>query len=255
MGKSTLDGTKTSREWAQANPKVVVFPIGAFEQHSTHLPLAADDIEADYFGRFLALELGAALLPTLNFGTSLEHSGFRGTVSLRPETLMQIVRDIADEVECQGFHTMIIVNGHGGNFALTPVVRDINRRDRRLKILLVDFWRFADEELLESHSRGILDLHSSEFETSLFLALHPELVRTDRPDMRPRVRGFQQPDLTTFGVSYFAPKGALGRPSCASATKGQKIIASIKRNMLRHVRQRLAWLQKNRHYSGKGQTR
>ena len=143
---SLLDGTRTSPEWRKARPKLCVLPVGSFEQHSTHLPLATDNIQVEYFARFIARELGAALLPTLPYGTSLEHSGFPGTFTLRPETLMQIVRDIADAVERQGFTTMILLNGHGGNFALVPVVRDINRSDRKLKILLMTWYDFKDEE-------------------------------------------------------------------------------------------------------------
>jgi len=251
-GKELLDGSLPSSEWARRAPKLCVFPVGTFEQHSRHLPLLADDIEAQYFGEFLARELGAALLPVLNYGTSLEQTGFRGTVSLRPETLMQIVRDVADEVERQGFETMILLNSHGGNYSLGPVVRDINRRDRSLKILLVDWFAFADRSFLDAAKMGRGDLHAGEFETSLIMVLRPELVRPDGPDMVPAVQGFVQPDLNTFGVGYVAPEGAYGLPSLASREKGERLVASIKTNMLRHVRERLAWLAQRRGYTGKG---
>ena len=182
--KKLLDGTCTSPAWAQAAPKVCVFPVGAFEQHSRHLPLASDDIGAQYFGEFVARELGAALLPTLNYGTSLEQTGFKGTVTLRPETLMQDVRDVAAEVEEQGFAVMIILNGHGGNHVLAPVARDINRRNGKLKILVVNHYEFADWQVLDGPKQGKTDLHSGEFETSLLLAIVPELVGKERPDSR-----------------------------------------------------------------------
>ena len=250
-GGKVLDGTCTSRQWEEADPKVCVFPVGAFEQHSCHLPLAADDIEADYFGRFVAEELGAALLPTLNYGTSLEHSGFKGTISLKPETLMQIVRDVVAEVEGQGFETMIIVNGHGGNFALIPVVRDINRQDRKLKIILANGYGLVDEGILECRDQGRPDIHAGEYETSLMLALRPDLVGPERLDLEPAVEGFRQPDLSTFGVGYVAPAGAFGYPSMASREKGERILASLKRNLIALIRQRLAWLEQKRNYSGK----
>ena len=249
--RELLDGTCPSPEWRKRNPSICVFPIGAFEQHSQHLPLASDNIAAQYFGEFVAHELDAALLPCQNIATSLEHTGFKGTITLRPETLMQIVRDVADEVESQGFTTMIVLNGHGGNLALTPVIRDINRRNRKLKILLVEPWKFRDDGILESDATGKMDLHSSECETSLMLALHPELVREERADMKTPVKGFVQPDLTSFGVGFFAPGGACGLPSMASREKREKIVASIKRNMMPHIRRRLGWLKKNRVYSGK----
>lgn len=248
-----LDGECTSREWQQRAGDVCVLPIGAFEQHSVHLPLAADNIEAEYFGAFVARELGAALLPVLAYGTSLEHTGFRGTITLRPETLMRIVRDVAEECEAQGFRTMVLLNCHGGNFCLTPAVRDINRRDRPLKVLKVDFWTFVDEALLDAPRQGLTDIHAGEFETSLLLALRPDLVKDERPDLAPSVERFQQADLTTFGVGYFSDSGAMGPSSLASEEKGRRIVASIERNMMPWIRQRLEWLERNRTYSGKGQ--
>ena len=247
-----LDGTKTSTDWDAAAPAICVLPIGTFEQHSRHLPLISDGFQATYFGEFVACELGAALLPVLNYGTSLEQTGFKGTVTLRPETLMQIVRDIAHEVEGQGFRTLILVNAHGGNYALAPVVRDINRRNRPLKILIVDYWVFVDDNILDAPRQGKTDIHAGEFETSLMLALAPEWVKPDKPDMEPTVPSFRQTDFNTFGMGYFAPQGAVGYPSLASKGKGEKIVASIKRNLLLHLRERLEWLEKNRTYSGKG---
>jgi creatinine amidohydrolase len=250
---SLLDGTQTSPEWRKARPKLCVLPVGSFEQHSSHLPLATDVIQVDYFGRFVARELGAALLPTLPYGTSLEHSGFPGTVTLRPETLMQIVRDIADAVERQGFSTMILLNGHGGNFALGPVVRDINRMDRKLKILLVDWYPPEDalaREGMESRSQGKPDLHSGEAETSVMLAIRPDLVKPGRPEFKLGVKGFKQSDLSTFGFGVVAPNGALGDASLASREKGEKLILGVKRNLIQHIRQRLEWLARNRNYGG-----
>jgi creatinine amidohydrolase/Fe(II)-dependent formamide hydrolase-like protein len=84
------------------------------------------------------------------------------------------------------------------------------------------------------------------------LALRPDLVRSGGVDMTAQVEGFEQADLNTFGFGYNAPEGAYGSPSLASREKGERIVESIKRNMLRHVRQRLEWLEKNRTYSGKG---
>jgi len=250
-----LDGQRTSAEWQELSPDVCVLPVGAFEQHSRHLPIACDDIEAEYFGAFLAKELGAALLPALNYGTSLEQTGFKGTITLRPETLMQIVRDIADEVEGQGFRTLIVLNGHGGNYALGPVIRDINRRNRPLKILLVPFWVFIDDGILDSPELGKPDMHSGEFETSLMLALRPDLVKPGGVDMEPRHQGFQQADLNTFGFGYNAEAGAYGSPSLATREKGEQLIAAIKRNMLSHVSNGSAGLMKTEPIAGKDWTK
>ncbi len=249
-----LDGNCTSLDWHKGRPRICVLPVGAFEQHSRHLPLASDNIAADYFGRFLAEELGAALLPTLNYGTSLEQTGFAGTISLRPETLMQVLRDIAEAVTGQGFATMVIMNIHGGNIALGPVVRDINRRNGPLKIILTDIASHFDRSLIETCREGGLDMHSGEAETSLMLVIAPGLVKDDRRDIVQQVQGFEQTDLNTFGMGFNAPDGAYGRPSLATREKGERLLAKVKLNLVKHVKERLAWLDKSRTYSGKGQS-
>ena len=129
-----LDATKTTCDW-QANPTdICVLPISSVEQHGAHLPVLTDVIFGDYFGALIADGLNAALLPTLPYGTCLEHSAFRGSFTLRPETLMQIVRDLADAAEQQGFRYLVLVNSHGGNFCIGPVARDINRLNRELEV-------------------------------------------------------------------------------------------------------------------------
>ncbi len=248
MGK--VDGNSTTFEWQDHGGKVCVWAVAAFEQHSVHLPLATDTIEAEYFADYVAGELGAARFPTLPFGTSLEMTAFRGTLTMKPELLMQIVRNVVDEAERQEFSIMVLLNGHGGNYCLAPVVRDINRMNRPIKIIIARFWEFCDSSLYADDSEGP-NFHSAEWETSLRLALRPDLVREERADIQ-RPKGephpLQQQDLNTFGIGHFSPKGAVGTPSLATRERGEKIIASIKERIIPHIRDRIARLEKDWKY-------
>lgn len=252
---AAIDGRATTYEWQVYEGDTCVLPVGSFEQHGAHLPLDTDNIEAEFFARLVAEDLGAALLPALRFATCLEHSGFRGSISLRPETLMQVIRDLADEVERQHFRIMVVVNAHGGNHCLVPVVRDLNRADRPLKILLVPFWEFCDPAVAaDSQPRG-LDIHAGEWETSLMLALRPDLVRgpgDDLPEVEGGALALAQRDLTTFGAGHFNPGGAIGYPSLASEKKGRAIIASIRERLLPYVRDRVHRLRQQGRYAGSG---
>lgn len=246
-----VNGDSTSGDWQVHAGDICVLPVGAVEQHSAHLPLTTDCIHGEAIARMVAEACGAALLPGQAYGNSLEHSGFRGSVSLRPETLMQVIRDIAEEMERQNFRIMLLVNGHGGNFSLVPVVRDLNRMNRRLKILLLNWWEFCDAAT--SVSPG--DLHAGEFETSVMLALRPELVRSRRQD-RTEPAGeaipLRQADLTTFGVGCFSPSGAVGKPSQASAERGEQILEAVRRNLIPFVLDRIERLRRTPRYSGRG---
>ncbi|MBA3708108.1 MAG: GNAT family N-acetyltransferase [Planctomycetes bacterium] len=249
-----ISGENTSVDWQIHTGAVCVMPIGAYEQHSSFLPLATDTISAEYFARAIAEDLGAALLPALPFGTSLEHAGFRGSISLRPETMMQIVRDLADELERQNFRVLILLNGHGGNFSLGPVARDINRMDRPLKLLLVNHWEHWPAGVACDSTHLGIEVHCGEGETSLMLALRPDLVRPQTVDTAANsdAHPLQQRDLNTFGMGHFSPEGVVGYPSFATVEKGRAIIAGARAPLLAHVRDRLRRLQEQPRYAGTG---
>ena len=105
--KSLVDGFSPSPDWERLALPVAVLPTGAFEQHGPHLPLLTDTVKVEHFARRLAEALGAALLPPLAITQSYEHSGFRGTLSLRPDTFMAVIRDVAAELEQQNFTRLL----------------------------------------------------------------------------------------------------------------------------------------------------
>jgi creatinine amidohydrolase/Fe(II)-dependent formamide hydrolase-like protein/GNAT superfamily N-acetyltransferase len=250
-----VDPHSTSPDWQKHNGSEVILPVGAFEQHGDHMPLDTDNLLAEHYCRWLAESLDAALLPALRFGTSMEHRGFRGSISLRPETLMQVIRDIADEVELQGFRILVVASFHGGNHCLVPVIRDINRGDRSLKVIHFfsgDHWPGG---IAESTRDRDFDIHAGEAETSAMLAAYPELVREERTDMSVD-KGASIPlkvnDLTTFGMGVVNATGVLGRPSLATAEKGERMLAGMKESGLAWLKDRIARLEENPRYAGAG---
>ena len=140
MKNRHADAMATTYDWARVGSSVAVWALGSCEQHGPHLPLSLDTILADHFARVVAESLKAAQLPTLPILQCTEHSGFRGSVGLRPETAMALIRDVAESLEAQHFRRLILINGHGGNQAIPPTVRDWNSRDRLLPILLMNWY-------------------------------------------------------------------------------------------------------------------
>jgi creatinine amidohydrolase/Fe(II)-dependent formamide hydrolase-like protein/GNAT superfamily N-acetyltransferase len=252
MDKTTwVDGQSTTVEWERLARPVAVLPLGSFEQHGPHLPVALDTIQAEHFARVTAKALGGALLPALPILQCNEHSGFRGSVGLRPETVTGLIRDIADSLERQHFKRLVIINGHGGNQSVGPVVRDINRQDRPLKIVLLDWYAFdtsAEGLALQKDS-----LHAAGWETAVALVLCPELVR-DFSKLEPEAQDWaiRQADLNHFGIGVLRPQGYWGDPREASLEKGQAIVRSIEINLVQAVRDRLDWLEAQPAYGGAG---
>jgi len=241
----------TSVDWQKHPRPIAVLPVGSTEQHSSHLPIESDKLEADYFGRFVAEELGAALLPTLPIFQCYEHSGFRGSIGLRPETAMALIRDIVDAVERQHFTRLVIVNYHGGNFALPLVVRDINRQDRSIKVLLVHPYELDNTEI--GRKLRAASVHSDGWETSMMLGIAPEKVREFKHLTEEiAIEGATRFDLNHFGIGAIRPGGHWGDPSVASSEAGETIIESIKENVIPWIKQRLKWFDENPFYAGEG---
>lgn len=139
-----IDGSNSSIQWQKHRTDILILPVGSFEQHGPHLTLDNDTRMVEYTSKIVAEYFDAALLPAISIGNSFEHTGFRGSFSLRPETLMQIIRDISDEAEKQNFKILVILHFYNGNFSLGPVCRDINSQNRGIKLLLHNPFDLAD---------------------------------------------------------------------------------------------------------------
>ena len=246
-----VDGFSTSVDWEKLACPLAVLPLGSFEQHGPHLPVMTDTLHAGYFAGVVARELGGALLPTLPFCQCFEHSGLRGSVGFRPETAMALIRDIADSLERQHFKRLVIVNGHGGNQSIGPVVRDLNRQDRPLKILLMNWYEFDTSP--EGAALRQTSLHADGRETSVALALFPERVG-DYQAQLPEGKAWPvvQADLNHFGMGTLRPQGYWGDPRQASAEIGRAMVKSVEENLVNAIRERLGWLEAEPAYGGAG---
>src|SRR3954470_1275821 len=92
----------------------VVLPVGSTEQHA-YLSLETDNILAERLAIEAADPLGVPVLPVLAYGVTPGFAAYPGSPSLRPETLVAVLRDIVDSLRGQGFRRFLIANGHGGN--------------------------------------------------------------------------------------------------------------------------------------------
>lgn len=166
---------------------VVVFPTGATEQHGPHLPVGTDAIVVEQVTRgavvAVADRLPVVMAPTLPFGSSPHHLPFGGTMSVTSETYYAVVRDLVASLIAGGFRRILIVNGHGGNHELLQVVvRDLALR-HPVNLAALSYWLPAANTLAALHADGPTSFpgHAGAFETSLVMAIRPELVRRPLP--------------------------------------------------------------------------
>jgi len=134
----------SKRDFEASDCTTAVLPVGAIEQHGSHLPVGTDTIFAGEYAARLAEKLDAYLLPVLPITSSIEHRKGKGTVYINGETLSLLLRDIAESLQISGFRKLIIVNFHGGNWTIKPTVRRLNRELAELQTILVYQYRRED---------------------------------------------------------------------------------------------------------------
>jgi creatinine amidohydrolase len=91
-----------------------VVPLGSTEQHAG-LSLSVDSILAEKVAADAAEPLGVPVFPPVNYGLTPYFLAYPGTVSLRIETYVRLIRDVLDSLAGSGFRRILLVNGHGGN--------------------------------------------------------------------------------------------------------------------------------------------
>jgi len=224
---------------------VAVLPLGATEQHGPHLPLSVDtDLTQDAVARMLtnlSAEQSVLVLPALAITKSNEHNRFPGTLSLSPETLLTVLRDIGASVARAGVERLVLLNGHGGNTALLQVAARELRVDHNLIVAVCSWSGFAETEGLFDPAAYSVDLHAGDSETSAMLAARPDLVDMGKAEnfstsMEDWQQEFKfigltgQPAAPGWIAGDLNPEGVCGDASSATAEKGEAMLASAGRN-------------------------
>jgi mycofactocin precursor peptide peptidase len=225
-GVCLADLTSAEVRERAANGAVLVVPLGSTEQHGAHLPLTTDsDVAQALCDRLLDTRGDVVLAPLLPYGSSGEHAGFAGTLSIGAEVLENLVVELGRSAT-ETFNRIALVNGHGGNTGpVTRAVRLLRTEGR-------------DVRLFQPRYAG--DAHAGRSETSLMLALRPEAVRREHAvpgDTRPLVELL--PLLKAGGVRAVTSTGVLGDPTGAGEAEGWALLESVVGTLLDEV---TAWL-------------
>lgn len=212
---------------SRASSGTAVLPIGSFEQHGDHLPLATDTMIASAVAQRVADAHGLLLLPPVTISCSHEHAAWPGTVSISATTLMLIVDDVQRSLARSGIERLVLVNGHGGNYVLSNIVQQTNANAETPRMALYpgrDEWTTARTAAGISTSNSS-DMHAGELETSILLDIAPDVVRDSY--LTADHTADHRPHLLVLGVGGYSTSGVIGRPSLATPEKGRAVLNSL----------------------------
>ncbi len=208
--------------------QAVVIPIGSTEQHGPTGLIGTDAICPETIAAGMA-DAGILVAPTLSIGMAQHHLAFPGSISLRPTTLIAVIRDVVGSLASQGFTHFYFLNGHGGNIATVQAAfaeiwadYSLAARTSGLKLKLANWFTGSRVVALSRELFGDAEgSHATPSEISLTWHAYPDAVR-DQPLQPLRAPNGPIRDASDYR-SHF-PDGRIGsEPGLASRAHGQRL--------------------------------
>lgn len=227
--------SRTWEERLKTNP-LLILPVGALEAHGPHLPLGADQIQAESTAASLADRLDGLIAPTLPYGSCPEARPFAGTVSMSIADLERSVEGVLREFARMGVRRMLVLSGHaerGHMAALREAAGETMRAYPTVRIVVLSDYDFVYE--LRGKESPATDGHAGLMETSRVLFLAPQTVGPSRPVVPHRGSPFIP------GTQSMAdwPESVVGDTRAASADLGERIQKHVLERLEETVRELL----------------
>ncbi len=213
----------------------VVATFGATEQHGLHLPMGTDSLWGEELGLRVTKALGNALqVPGLRIGCSEHHMDFAGSLTLSLETFVAVVSDTCHSLARHGFKNIVLIPTHGGNFgALGMAAEQIQATLPNTHLIACnDLTRFMhtiwEVGARYKFSAEHVGAHAGENETSMILAVRPDLVHMDKAEA-----GYVGDHLAIVdkimneGFKGVAANGVLGNPAGAKSEVGEAYLEAL----------------------------
>jgi creatinine amidohydrolase len=237
--------------------KIVLFPLGSFEQHGPHLPLTTDTDIVTAVARGVEAKRPAKILclPTLWPGHSTHHLFFPGTLSVKQMPYINLVTELCECIVSMGGRKIFLLNGHGGNdVPLRAALRELKtsfKSAKGLQFVFASYWNIAAQTIKSVRESGFGGLnHACEMETSIMLHLHPNRVRMKlaRADGPKHKDVYRKSDMQYGRPVYFVNEfhevtksGVIGQPELATAAKGKRFLDGIVNEVTAFVDHFVKW--------------
>ncbi|MEO1697458.1 MAG: creatininase family protein [Planctomycetota bacterium] len=240
-----------TRRWAELRadefaavddgPWVALLPVAATEQHGPHLPTGTDAMILEGVLDRLSAHERVVVLPTQAVGESLEHTDLDGTLHHAAETLLASWTELGEAAHRAGFRRLAILNSHGGQPQLVDLVAQRLRARHRMLVARVSLFALGAPGGLFDADELRYGFHGGDVETSMMLALRPDLVRMEAAeDFASEARsiadaherlGAEDPVGFGWQAQDLHPSGATGDARRADAARGELQLAHLAREV------------------------
>lgn len=222
---------------------IILLPVGAIEMHGPHCPIGSDSLNSQKIAELVAKKTGVLVAAPIWYGAHMYMQyGFRGTVPIRSDVLKQFAKDVITGLVKNGFKKVIILNGHGQQWVYIGALHELAVETKAF-IALATWWELIKKTIKEVCETPFV--HADETETSVALALYPELVDMSKagketapsiidrkwfggPTEMPEEGGFPGHNITHsfFQVEVYK-LGILGDATKATRERGEKVVNAV----------------------------
>jgi creatinine amidohydrolase len=196
-----------------------IIPVGSLEQHGEHLPVSTDSLIAENISRLVAEQIPSFVLPPILF-------------AVHNSTLSRILSDICCSLVENGMKNIVLINGHHGNSGVLQYIAQnlYGKIPNDISIHSINYWQLMQSEFD----------HAGDVETSLVLAIAPELVRMDMAkanynNLSKSKVAYSSMTNTPGSFPKITGNGVWGDPRNATANKGHKLLEEIVRNLVQTI--------------------
>jgi creatinine amidohydrolase len=213
---------------------IVILPVASLEQHGPHLPVEVDSMLGETVAARTAAKVAArgqavVVLPVLWTGLSEHHMSFGGTITLDNEAFARVVEGVVRSILRHGFKKIVLLNAHGGNENALRAITDDLTPKYKVPIVQFTYWYAAAVPIAKIlETQGGLS-HACEAETSMMMAVRPELVAEDRiPLAKSNTTGDIASGVYRWRtIGARSASGVIGNPEAATREKGERLFDAI----------------------------
>lgn len=250
--------TKVNKAWLHHNSwaeveeylkhsQTIIIPVGSIEQHGEHLPLGTDTMVAEGIAEAVAMQAGLLAVPAVSYGWCPHHMVLTGTVTIRPEVLIEYLYDIIDSLSKHGFKKFLLINGHRiVNISWMQIAGERAKRLLGVDVIIADP-AYLSKEFVRKENIGLVG-HADEIETSHMMCIQGDMVHLElardfkhpRPDYKQVDPRFENDTLCyvpssaeEMMESVEAAGGTSGSPTNSTAEFGERYHNWVVSNLIK----------------------